>query len=205
MFSYTFGVDTSDAIFTPTFPEQRDGRYSSFQNCEVVFDYVGIDAGDNEPEFTVELVYSPSIEGVQNFISDPLTSAPAADYVVKAVVPLFTSISINVSYSSTGERPDEDVIAEEVAKAVNNVPMGQRFLSGAEIACAVTNIYPDTVVKLPVSIDSFMIDNEGTIRSKRSNNTLDIPDLPEQGITYLTASFMVSPSDVNVSLTGDKK
>ena len=205
IFDYTFGVDLTDAIFVPTFPEPKDGRYSSFQNCSVEFDYAGVAAEDTSPEFILEVSYLPTLAGVQDFVSDPDTRTPAADYVVKAAVPLFLSIELNVSYESADDRPVEYSISEVVAEAVNSVPMGQSFLSGAEIACAVTDLYPNTVVKLPVIMEAFMIDNEGRFKRERSINTLDIPSWPEQGITDKTATFMVNPSNVSVRLIGDKK
>jgi len=205
MFSYTFGVDISDAIFVPTFPDDKDGRYSEFQNCAVEFNYAGVAADDTAPEFLVELIYMPNIAAVQAFVSDPDTRTPSADYVVKAAVPLFLSIDLVVSYNSADTRPSETDIAEAVSTAVNSIPMGQRFLSGADIACAVTKLYPNTTVKLPVVLEAFMIDNEGVFRRERSINTLEIPSFPEQGITEKTATFMVNPSDVGVRLIGDKK
>ena len=205
MFDYTFGVDTTDAIFVPNFPKNRDGRFSAFQNCSVEFEYTGVPEDDTEPEFTVDLIYSPSIDAIQNFVSDPLTRTPAADYLVKAAVPLFLSVAVNIAYNPSADRPDESTIKQAIASTINSIPMGQRFLSGAEIACAVTAIYPDTVVKLPVGIDAFIIDNEGSLVHSRSVDTLEIPFMPERGISAKTSTFMISPSDVSVGLIGDKR
>ena len=204
MFSYTFGVDQTDALFQSYFPSAKDARFSPYQNCVVEFNYTGIDPDIDNPQFTVEVAYMPNIDAVQDFVSDPETRSPAADYVVKGAVPVFMSIEVVVSYPISGDLPDETIIQNTVAEAVNNVPQGQSFLSGAEIACAIQNIYPDVIVKLPVILDGFMFDNAGTLIYERSINTLTVPDLPEQGITYKTTAFMVNPSDVNVKIIGDR-
>ena len=205
MFNYTFGVDTSDEIFIPGFPETRDGRYSSYQNCAVEFDYEAVPEDDVSPVFTVEMVYMPSIRAVQDFVSDPATRAPAVDYVVKAAVPLFMSVDLNVSYNPADNIPDAEKVASAVANVVNSIPEGQRFLSGASISCAVNDIYPDAVVKLPVTMEAFFVDNVGAFHSIRSDSTLRIPDLAEIGVTNKTATFALNPRDVGVRLTGDKK
>jgi hypothetical protein len=205
LFSYSFGVDLTDEVFVPTFPETTDGRYSAYQNCAVEFDYSGVPSDDTAPSFVLEVVYIPGIKSTQAFVADPETRTPAADYVVKAAVPLFTSVELNVSYEPSGGIPDVEIIKEAVAAKVNSVPMGQSFLSGAEIACAVSSIYSDVVVKLPVVMESYMIDNVGAFHRKRSIDTLEIPSLPEQGITNKTATFMINNADISVRLVGDKK
>ena len=205
MFSYIFGVDTSNEVFIPGFPDTKDGRYSAYQNCSIEFDYEAIPEDDLSPSFSVELVYMPSIRAVQDFVADPTTRVPAADYVVKASVPLFMSVDLNVSYNPSDTIPDADKIATVVAEVVNKIPAGQRFLSGASISCAVHSIYPDAVVKLPVFMEAFFVDNEGSFHSIRSDSTLRIPDLADKGVTNKTATFVLNPSDVGVRLTGDKK
>ena len=205
MFSYTFGVDQSEAQFESYFPETKDARFSSYQNCVVEFDYPGIPEDVTEPLFTLEVSYMPDIALVQDFVSDPETRTPSADYVVKAAVPVFMSIEVVVSYNITGDRPDEQIIKNKVAEVVNSVPQGQKFLSGAEIACAIQEEYPESVVKLPIVLDGFIFDNAGDIIYERSLNTLVVPSLPERGVTYRTAVFMVNPSNVDVRIVGDKK
>ena len=205
MFSYTFGADQSDAQFKSYFPEPADARFSAYQNCVVEFDYDGIPEDVSEPEFTVNVSYMPNIELVQDFVTDPETRAPAADYVVKAAVPVFMSIEVVVSYVITGDRPDTDAIRDKVAEVVNSVPQGQKFLSGAEIACAIQELYPESVVKLPVILDGFIFDNAGNIVYERSINTLVVPNLPERGVTYKTTVFMVNPTNIDVKIVGDKK
>ena len=205
MFEYTAGVDTSMPGFVPFFPDSADARFSAFQNCSVEFSYDGVPEDDTSPSFVFDIVCSPEIKKVQEFVSDPERRTPGTDYAVKAFVPVFVSIELNVSYNPSGSMPDTARVAEVVADAVNRTPLGQGFLSGAVIAGAVSELYPDALVKLPVIMDAFLIDRYFIFHKLRSLDTLKIPDMPEQGVTGNTASFVTNPASISVTLTGDKK
>lgn len=204
MFDYAFGVDQSGESFKSNFPTPEDGRFTACQNCVVSFYYEGVPPEDTEPVFNVTLVYIPGIRDTQDFVTDPETRAPGSDYAVKAVVPVFMSVSLVVSYSASDARPDEDEISNLVADTVNSVPMGRQFLSGAEIAGVVQDKYPGSVVKLPVVMDGVIFDNAGQLIMRNSNDTFTVPFLPERGISHRTTAFMATPADIDVRIIGDK-
>lgn len=201
--SYSFGADTSSELLEHRFPDPISARYSAFQNCSVEFTYANVPDSDTEPLFSFRLLVSPNIRKTQDFISSENNRDVSGDYVIKAAVPILTSVEIRLSHISSLPPPAESDVAAVVASVVNSIELGRRFISGAEIASAVSSEFPDMVVKLPVVLESLTVQLDGGFHHKRSLATLEAPDLPNLGATHRTTMFTTGPDDVSVVIAGD--
>ena len=199
--SLEFGADVSGVERPPRFHKPIDARYSAFQNCEIRFECPAV-VGDSLL-FDVELLVLPGVSTVCDYVRDPAIRDAASDYLVRAAIPCLLNVEVRISHEASAQAPDPHVIATQVTAAVNASAMGRGFLSGAELAEAVTAVYPDVVVKLPVVIEALTVLPSGSLHYQRSTDTFRLPELPDMGVGHKTVALFLKPDDVSVKISGD--
>lgn len=207
--SDTRGLDLtpdSDEDFAPDVDTNTEGAYSRYQTSVVQFtdttgDLTGLTNLSSTREYTVYLKYMPNIKTLQRLACNRANRNPQADYLVRAPVPAFTSVSMRVEYTGT-DAPDEDTIKQLVADRVNGISFQLGKLPVSMIYDAVHDELSKTGAYVVSPIDVFVTLRrpDGTELHARSGNQVDVPNTPEYATTQRTTCFFLRPDDVSVTI-----
>jgi hypothetical protein len=207
--SDTRGLDLTpdvDEDFAPDVDTNIEGAYSRYQTSVVQFtDATGVLDGlinlTSTRSYMVYLKYMPGIKTLQRLACNRANRNPQADYLVRAPVPAFVSVSLRVEYTGTDE-PDPDVIKQVVADRVNGIGFQLGRLPASAIYDAIHNELSTTGAYVVAPIDIFVAIHrpDGTTLNARSGNQIEVPNTPEYDTTQRTVCFFLSPVDVDVTI-----
>lgn len=198
---------TSDAgLFVPSIPSAVLGAYSAYQTATVRFvdDLTPVGAlveGASTALYDVYIKVMPNIGDIQGVLSTREAGDPCADYLVKAAIPCFVSVSMQGLYQQEYGVPDEGLIRTTVAEAVNAMKFTQPKLSAATIIDAAHELLgTGGYVDLPVDLRGVLRLPDGTQLNLLSSDELVIPNYYDQGVSRLTTAFYLEPEDVEITL-----
>lgn len=151
------------------------GEFSSFQKLTVTLTVSWTPSAE-----TAELTLrrQPAVQSIQDYTDSAETRAPGQDLVVKAAVPFFLSMQVNIEQSDV----ENTTIIEAICNHVNDLPVGRGYLSGQDIVDAVESL--GVKVAFPISLYARTVDGSSVTSS---NGRLDVDALaPGRGVFYLS-------------------
>ena len=198
---YVFGMDTTD----PLMPDIQDpvySRFSSYQTATVSFPYEvqGAVAG-NTLDFNVSVAYMPSIDIIQAYLNQRDRANTAQDCLVKAPIASSVSVAARVTYPPGVTVVDVGILQQAVAQSINDLSVGQRYLTADEICLSINAVDEKLRVDFPVVMSSstFLID--GSVKNLRSDTGhLDMYTDVDQGITERNTCFFCDAVNVEINL-----
>lgn len=197
-------IDPQDDVQTHLLPTLQDGVYSSYQKATAIFE-MEYDETKGTPEdqflatlsMDVSIAYQPGIREVQDFVSDPNRGVVLADYLVKAGIPCFvsmTSIRVTAIEGTSGEE-----IRKKVYEYINSIPFGGTVRVD-EIVSIIKAFSGVQSVDLPIRLTGDIFAPDGTTRTIRSQSILEIPSVPEILVTPYTTLFFAELSDIPIAM-----
>lgn len=200
--SYAFGMDTTDELM-PDIPRPSYARFSPYQTSLVSFEAAIPDknAGDTA-EFTAVFTYMPSLDTIQDYLNKRDTANNAQDTLVKAPIANTVSVQVPVTYPPGISVVDVSVLQQAVAQEINNLQIGQRYLTADEVCLAINRVDSRLRVNFPVVLESttYLVDGN-THESRSVNGHLDMYTDEDTGITERNTCFFCDASDVDIKLT----
>jgi hypothetical protein len=190
--SYSYDSTQYERKNNVTTTEQA--RFSKYQTCTVIFDYP--DTTSSTLDFDVTFLYQPQISEVQDLFLNDKERVPCADYLVKGVVPCNTSIKLKLVKKNSLDTIDVTAIKSDIFNYVNGLPIGES-ISASKIVDICHN-YNIKRVDLPVVMNGSILvpySNKDEVVYISGTDTLEIPDLPEKGITPFTTTFFINYFD----------
>jgi hypothetical protein len=203
----TRGLDLtpdSDEDLSPDVANITEGAYSRYQTAVVTFtdtsgDLASLSLGATR-SYDFYLNVMPGIKELQRYVMNRGNRNPQADYLVRAPIPAFVTVSLTIGYQGSGELPEADPIKTAVANRVNALNFQLGRLPASIIYDAVHDVISRTeaYVMSPVDILVRIRQPNGTYVQIRSGDQVEIPDDPANEVSQRTAIFYLDADDVDV-------
>lgn len=198
------GVDLTDLDFVPDITSNVEGAYTRYQTAVIRFEDIDtppgtLVVGESRAYYTVTTSSLPLVAGVQDYLSDKDTRARASDVLVKAAVPCFTTISLEIRKEANTPSPDIDAIKQAIVSAV----LAQGFsgqLHSSTVASAVHKHLSGRQAVGAIDLFGRIRRPDGTTHYVRSNTMLQIPQDPDRLVTGRTTAFLTGVDDIAVSV-----
>lgn len=207
------GLDLSAAFgeFVPDVQNLVEGGFSRYQTAVLRFvdpntpassssSSSSSSAAPTKRKYKVRVLALPSIKQLQELSVDRNNRNPQADYLVRAPIPVFCTVSMRVLYRSGVEAPDPAKIQLEVAARVNALGFAMGQLPASVIYDAAHNVMAKngTTVVTPIDIRGLLLKPGGGSVQLASTARLVVPNLPEETISQRTAVFYLNPNDIDI-------
>ncbi len=198
------GVDLTDLDFVPDITSNVEGAYTRYQTAVIRFEDIDtppgtLVVGESRAYYTVTTSSMPLVAAVQDYLADKDTRARAADVLVRASVPCFTSISLEIRKEANSPSPDIDAIKQAIVSSV----LAQGFIGQLHSSTIASAVHAHLAGRQAVgAIDMFgrIRRTDGTTHYIRSNTLLQIPHDPDRLVTGRTTAFLVGVDDIAVSV-----
>lgn len=192
-----YGLDLTGEDRTNDITNAKDARFTKYQTAEVYFEYP---SANSTELFDVTLTGMPDIDSIQDLFINDSKRIVCADYLVKAVAPCSVSVYLKVVRKSATDVIDVESIKKDIFSYINNIPFGESLdISTLIDICHNYNIKR---VDLPVIVRGIILppysDTAETINVSGTDN-IEIPYLPEKGVTKNTTAFFTSYFDATGS------
>jgi hypothetical protein len=192
--SVEFGYSQINTTRNSQIGTVSDARFSAYQVATVTFQYTenpSLAIGANL-DFDFTFFYQPNILPIQQVFLNDGTRFPAADYLIKAVVPCFVNLNINIvrkNITDTVASVGIPNLQQDIFNYINTLDFGQ-----ALTASAITNLcykYPIGYVQFPINMTGNIYGLDGSTNIITSENELIIPSILSAGITPNTTNFFI--------------
>ena len=184
----------------------RDGAYSRYQTAIVRFTDTPPENGETAREYDFYLLRLPDIRTLHNLTIDRSERPECADMLIRAAVPAFTSVTLDVKTRSGTAKPDVNAIKRAVAARVNALGFSLGRLPVGLIIDAANSVLErgGTTSVTPIDMTA-MIYPPDTVPNERivlqDIHELVIPNLPERGVSQRTTVFYLPVTSISVSVT----
>lgn len=207
--SETRGLDMTpddDEDLSPLVENIIEGAYSRYQTAVVRFKDTSGDLSElavgATRDYDFYLLAMTGIKNLQRYVMNRENRNPQADYLVRAPVPAFVTISLTIGYQGSEELPDTGPIKEAVANRVSGLDFQLGRLPASVIYDAVHDILPrtDAYVLSPIDMLTRIRQPDGEDVWLRSGDQIEIPDDPANQVTQRTVIFYLDADDVDVQI-----
>ncbi len=187
--------------FVPDVSSMVEGSYSRYQTSVIQFVDPQYDAAA-EVQYQVYLRYMPGIKTAQDKVNNRAFRNPQADYLVRAPIPAFVTVTMQVQYADPDNVPDTAKIRQAVSEAINGLNFSLGRLPASLIHDAVHTVIGTSRLLVVSPLDIIcMIHKPGSdVVEFRSENMITIPNLPAECVSSRTVIFFAQPDDIDVSL-----
>ena len=173
-------------------------RYSKYQTLVVEFEDDTISPDITEMDFITSILYMPGVATLQDLMNDVDVRSYSFDTMIKAVIPIITSIHVTLEYVSGITPPSVEVLREEIASIINIKPMGTEALYSSDVVYACKLAFPSANVRMPVNLFGKVYLPDGSTAYSTDQNHLRVA--PDEGISSENTKFFCFPSLIDVSL-----
>jgi uncharacterized phage protein gp47/JayE len=190
--------------FVPDVQSIIEGAYSRYQTS--IIQFKDPDTADDAEvgdrvDYNVNVLGLRNIDTLQDVAVDRSVRNPQADYLVRAPVPAFVTINVTVLYKYGDEAPDADTIKAEIVSRVNALRFEDGQLPVSVVHDAVHNAAGTEIVSVsPIDFMCQIRKPDGDIITIRDTDGIEIPSLPNEGITSRTVSFFTDLESVDVTV-----
>lgn len=198
------GVDLTDLDFVPDIVSHEEGAYSRYQTAVIRFEdtdktTTGLTVNVSKARYAVTTLGLPLIPDIQNYISDRDIRARAADVLVKAAVPCFTSISFSIRKEANTTTLDVAPIKAAIAAEIGKIGFSGQ-LHASVISGVVHKYLTGRQAVGPIDMFGKIRRPDGQLSYVRSNTLLEIPNDPQRLVTGRTTAFLVGVDDISISI-----
>lgn len=198
----TRGYNFSGLDYAPDIANMEEAEFTRYKTT--TFDFIDVDTkpSDLAPNqttatYAVTTRQMPLISQLQDFISSRDVRCRAADVVVKAAVPCFTTISFKVLKTANELDPDFDAIKAAIVEAVAGIGFGGQ-LNASTISNAVYQFLTGNQAVSSIDMFGKILRPDGAVAYLRDFSKLVIPNDPERLVSPKTTVFLVSPDDIYI-------
>lgn len=191
---------TSGGIpFIPDVESGPEAAFSAFQSFSVQFvdtntPVTNEQIGVRTQEYLFKVVFAPHIFEIQSFLCSQDVWPPFLDFLVRACLPAYASVTIFISNSISDEL--KQTIQREVSEYIGNLPIGNTIYT-SQIASIVRPLLPETVVIDHISIAGTIYDiHGGQLTLPASNTYISIPTNLLLGISPATVGWFIQDSNI---------
>ena len=189
--------------FTPDVETADEAAFSRYQTATVRFldtdtDVSGTAVGA-KADYDAVVSVMPLVAELQSFLGGRDRRPAAADLLVKAPVPMYLTLNLNLYKRSGQEDPDVGAVKTALAAYVNSLGFAGR-LDASALAHVVLRNVPDGMTASAVDMFGRIVKPDGTLKYVRSDETLLVPDLTATMVSPRTVAIYLDPDDVSVGI-----
>ena len=193
--------------FTPDIQNYIESAYSRYQAGYIVFDDVDTPSFGLTPYMSTKLyrlvsVSMPLIRDVDSALTSRENRPRGTDILVKAAVPCFTRVAINISSADLVDIPVTTLnqMKYDVVTAIQNVGFAGQLHASTLVTAVSKYLSANQAINL---IDMFgkIRRPDGEWRYIRDSSVLKIPYDPEHMVTGRTTVFLAGIDDIEIATT----
>ncbi len=197
------GYDLSAASYVPDIAAAAESAYSRYQTAVIRFldteTPVDQTALGTTSTYQVVLTGMPLIASLQNFLGSPSVINPGGDVLVRAAIPCWLSINLEIQQAVGEPEPDTDAIKNALAEAVNTRGFpGQ--LHASTLADVVHGYLTQRQAVKQFDMRGRIRCPSGNLRYIHSTTRLVIPDVPEEMVSGRTTTFILDPRNIGITV-----
>ena len=202
----TRGIDLTQETneFVPDIENITEGGYSRYQTSVLQFKDPATDESLSvgaKANYNVNVIGITGIDTLQDTAVDRQVRNPQADYLVRAPVPAFCAIGLKVLYKLGAEAPSADAIKAEIVSRVNGLTFADGQLPASVVHDSVHNVAGEDIVSVsPLDFLCQIRRPDGEIITIRDADGIEVPNLPEAGVTSRTVAFFIDVNSVEVEV-----
>lgn len=197
-------VDTSgDDDYYPQIEDITEGGYSRYQTSVIQFIDTTTASGKAlgaTASYTLSVYMMNNIGSIQDYLNLSDVRDPCSDYLVRAAVPFFVSVSMQLEKVAGSDTPDTASMKTAIASAINSHGF-KGSLPASLVTSAVSSYLTSGVtVKYPIELLGQLRYPDGTVTALFDTKELEVPNAPAACVTSNTVLFYVDPSDIDISV-----
>jgi hypothetical protein len=197
---YAYELNYVPTNSRPYIDNAQEARYSSYQKLYVYFyDENTRETVETTKQYSTTVLYMPNIDELQSYMEDPLRQAATFDVLVKAFIPVEISVGLTLEYSQGVVPPDEALIVNKIAEAINSKLSGTAQLPASDIVYAAKQVFKDCTVLMPIRMQGTIYLPSGEVGYSSSTNNIEVP-VHIEGVDKGNTKFFCNPADVSVTL-----
>lgn len=183
----------------PRITRAVDAAFSRFQTAAVTLQSAstGVTVGDTQ-DITIDALMIDRIADAQTLVGDRAHRFVGGDTLVKAAVPVFVSVGIQIHARPGVTLSNANAIRVAVANFLNTAGFATT-LHTSRIASIVHNFLPSGADVHTVEAVLETILPDGKLNRQRTSTHLSTLNLPQQSVTGRTCVFYCDPSSIVVS------
>ena len=195
------GLDATpiEGELSPRLSNSIDAAFSRYQTLTITGETLPYDfeVGDTT-DIEVGLSYMTGIASAQAVANSRQHRFVGGDTLVRAAIPTYLSIGIDVHARRSVSLPDSQVIKTAVASLINNAGFAGRMHT-SRIASLVHQFMPSDVDVASVSVIAETLLPTGQVHRRRTGDHIDVPNMPEIAVSPRTSLFLCDPASVVIS------
>jgi uncharacterized phage protein gp47/JayE len=198
------GLDLPVDQFAPDLIDSVEGAYTRYQTAVIRFedtatDHSALTPGTSKQNYTVGVQAMPLIKELQVFCNGADVRNLSADVAVKAAVPCFLTINLEIQIGAETAAPATGPIKTALAAAVNNIGFpGQ--LHASLIHDVVHNYLTNRQAVGAIDLHGRIRRPNGTTQIIRASDVLQAPDDPGNLVTGSTVAFILGVNNIGISV-----
>lgn len=199
--SVSIGTYTG-TLYVPTIIAPKDAAFSANAILTALFTDTGTQAltTGTQPLYDVDLLYMPSIEAANSFMTDDGIRPASQDILVKAAVPCATIVDATVRIPTTGVTPALSDMVNAIINAINALPIGTSSLSAYVVFKALSGLLPAGGDAINVVFRGIIYAPDGTDIHLGASSDLTVPLNSVAGVGPANTFFSCDPSQVSLTV-----
>jgi hypothetical protein len=193
-------IDTEGAETLPDLQNGSEAAYSAYQAAKLLILEPRRGQVNGLADFLVDLRYLDGIDELQEQMHRRDVTSATSDILVKAAVPCFTAVEIEVQRKPHDPQVNADVIKEAVATAINHTGF-TGHLSVTSLLGIISTHLAHGLVMRDIKLSGKIRYPDGRIETLPSGSLLTIPNEPTRLVSPRTTTFFQDPADVTVVVT----
>jgi hypothetical protein len=196
------GWDFTGLTYAPDIQTLEESANTRYKNLTIRFIDTDTQPGALTPQvskavYAVTTIGMPLIGQLQDFMSGRDVRCDAADVLIKAAVPCFTSIAFKVRRAANEPDPDFAAMKTAIVKAISKIGFGGQ-LSSSVISSAAHQYLSGQQSISSMDIFGSVLRPDGKVVYIRDPERITIPDDPSRLVSAKTTVFLTTVDDINI-------
>lgn len=201
--TYTRGYNLSNLDYTPDVVNMLEAEFTRYKTATFRFidtdtPSTGLTPNQSVATYSVTTRGLPMISSLQEFVSSREIRSSAADVIVKAAIPCFTTINFKVLKTANETDPDFTAIKKAIVAAISNIGFGGS-LHASTIATAAHKYLSGNQAVGKIDMFGRILRPDGRTAYLRDFSKLEIPNDPARLVSPKTTVFLTSVEDISIT------
>jgi uncharacterized phage protein gp47/JayE len=196
-------IDETDE-YLPDVTSGLEATYSSYQTVVIqILDTDtptgSLEVGVSQQDYSLVVRAMPLVTELQEYLTLRSVRPPQCDVLVRAPVPCFLGLTLDLVKRSTTPTPDTEGVKQALTRAVNQLGFPGQLLA-SQLSDAIYTVLDDGVTVGRIDMHGRLRLPDGDFVRLRSFDTLVIPNRPELFTSGRTTAFLLDPADIHISI-----
>jgi hypothetical protein len=197
------GVDLSGDGWRPDILTVLEGTFTRWQTATIKFEDNATDTTDmtvgDKRDYIVNLLVSPLILELQDFLGSDTVRPLSADVLVRAVIPCILTINATILRSEDESAPDLDAIRIALRNYVSRLDFPGALYASQLVDTIYDSLSGNHVVSSLV-MQGKILKPDGTSLILRDTTVITIPNAPSVYVTPRTTAFFLDITNIGLTV-----